>query len=154
MLFVFDDDAMQLNTRSLSPSHTGNSLKIKHCSCSFFDSQMRWCVINVNTFHWKSNIIFSLRQFFRTAHTWYLNNNCLLLTIDWETYTMSPTPAENGGHTPAELELMAKLKSLEEDRVKFVEIVRMKVTKLESERDVSVHWLSQPQILCIYFIFY
>lgn len=51
---------------------------------------------------------------------------------------MSPTPAENGMHTPKELELMAKLESLEEDRVKFVEIVRNKVQKLESERDVSM----------------
>lgn len=51
---------------------------------------------------------------------------------------MSPTPAENGVHTPKELELMAKLKSLEEDRVKFVEIVRTKVKKLESELDVSI----------------
>lgn len=50
---------------------------------------------------------------------------------------MSPTPAENGIHTPKELELMAKLKSQEEDRVKFVEIVRNKVKKLESELEVS-----------------
>lgn len=33
---------------------------------------------------------------------------------------------------------MAKLKSLEEDRIKFVEIVRSKVKKLETELDVSV----------------
>lgn len=52
---------------------------------------------------------------------------------------MSPTPAENGTHTPEELELMEKLKTLEEDRVKFVEIVRIKVKKLENERDVSMH---------------
>lgn len=51
---------------------------------------------------------------------------------------MSPTPAENGTHTPKELELMGKLKSFEEDRVKFVEIVRIKVKKLESELDVSM----------------
>lgn len=51
---------------------------------------------------------------------------------------MSPTPTENGIHTPKELELMAKLKSLEEDRVKFVEIVRNKVKKLETELDVSM----------------
>lgn len=51
---------------------------------------------------------------------------------------MSPTPAENGTNTPKELELMGKLKSLEEDRVKFVEIVRNKVKKLEGELDVSV----------------
>lgn len=49
---------------------------------------------------------------------------------------MSPTPTENGIHTPKELELMAKLKSLEEDRVKFVEIVRNKVKKLENELEV------------------
>lgn len=51
---------------------------------------------------------------------------------------MSPTPAENGAHTPKELELMGKLKSFEEDRVKFVEIVRMKVKKLENELEVSM----------------
>lgn len=51
---------------------------------------------------------------------------------------MSPTPAENGTHTPKELELMGKLKSFEEDRVKFVEIVRNKVKKLEGELDVSM----------------
>lgn len=49
---------------------------------------------------------------------------------------MSPTPTENGIHTPKERELMAKLKSLEEDRVKFVEIVRNKVKKLENELEV------------------
>lgn len=56
---------------------------------------------------------------------------------------MSPTPAENGTHTPKELELMAKLSSLEEDRVKFVEIVRNKVQKLESERDVSMREINR-----------
>lgn len=50
---------------------------------------------------------------------------------------MAPTPAEMQPYTPKELELMAKLKTLEEDRIKFVEIVRAKVKKLENELDVS-----------------
>lgn len=69
---------------------------------------------------------------------------------------MSPTPAENGIHTPKELELMAKLKSQEEDRVKFVEIVRNKVKKLESELEVSMSFhdlyiLSSPKF-CVVFL--
>lgn len=55
---------------------------------------------------------------------------------------MSPTPAENGIHTPKELELMAKLKKLEEDRVTFVAMVRTKIEKIESERDVSKNMYS------------
>lgn len=38
--------------------------------------------------------------------------------------------------TAKELELMAKLKTLEEDRVKFVEIVRNKMKKLEEQLEV------------------
>lgn len=64
---------------------------------------------------------------------------------------MSPTPAEDGTQTPKELELMAKLKSLEEDRVKFVEIVRNKVKKLENERDVSMR-ICDHYIRCVCFL--
>lgn len=46
---------------------------------------------------------------------------------------MAPTPVQTETYSPKELELMAKLKALEEDRIKFVEIVRGKVKKLESE---------------------
>lgn len=38
--------------------------------------------------------------------------------------------------TQKELELMAKLRALEEDRVKFIEIVRNKMKKLEQELEV------------------
>lgn len=51
---------------------------------------------------------------------------------------MAPTPAQTSPCTPKELELMAKLKTLEEDRVKFVEIVRSKVKKLETELEASI----------------
>lgn len=51
---------------------------------------------------------------------------------------MAPTPVQTVTHSPKELELMAKLKSLEEDRIKFVEIVRGKVKKLENELEVSI----------------
>lgn len=50
---------------------------------------------------------------------------------------MAPTPVQNETHTPKELELMAKVKALEEDRIKFIEIVRGKVKKLENELEVS-----------------
>lgn len=39
--------------------------------------------------------------------------------------------------TAKELELMAKLKTLEDDRVKFLDIVRNKMQKLEHELNVS-----------------
>lgn len=39
--------------------------------------------------------------------------------------------------TTKELELMSKLKTLEDDRVKFLDIVRNKMQKLEHELDVS-----------------
>lgn len=39
--------------------------------------------------------------------------------------------------TPKELELLAKIKALEENQAKFVEIVRVKVKKLENELEVS-----------------
>lgn len=51
---------------------------------------------------------------------------------------MAPTPVQTGTYSPKELELMTKLKSLEEDRIKFVEIVRGKVKKLENELEVSI----------------
>lgn len=51
---------------------------------------------------------------------------------------MAPTPAQTSPCTPKELELMAQLKTLEEDRVKFVEIVRSKVKKLETELEASI----------------
>lgn len=38
--------------------------------------------------------------------------------------------------TQKELELLAKLRALEEDRVKFIEIVRNKMKKLEQELEV------------------
>lgn len=50
---------------------------------------------------------------------------------------MSPTPAETGNHSPKELELLAKVKSLEDDRLKFVEIVRGKLKKIENELEVD-----------------
>ncbi|XP_055304440.1 E3 ubiquitin-protein ligase BRE1A [Sitodiplosis mosellana] len=46
---------------------------------------------------------------------------------------MAPTPVQTEAYSLKELELMAKLKALEEDRIKFVEIVRGKVKKLENE---------------------
>lgn len=46
------------------------------------------------------------------------------------------SPKEN--FTPKELELMSKLKTLEDDRVKFLDIVRNKIGKLEHLLDVSV----------------
>lgn len=49
---------------------------------------------------------------------------------------MAPTPAQTVAYSPKELELMAKLKALEEDRIKFLEIVRGKVKKLEIELEV------------------
>lgn len=52
---------------------------------------------------------------------------------------MAPTPAETQAYSPKELELLGKLKSFEEDRVKFVEIVRAKVKKLEVQLDVSIN---------------
>lgn len=45
--------------------------------------------------------------------------------------------ASNEIHSPKELELMAKVKALEEDRIKFIEIVRGKMKKLEIELVVS-----------------
>lgn len=51
---------------------------------------------------------------------------------------MAPTPAQTEPCTPRELELMGKLKSLEDDRIKFVEIVRGKVKKLEKELEASI----------------
>lgn len=39
--------------------------------------------------------------------------------------------------TAKELELMSKLKALEDDRVKFLDIVRNKMQKLEHELEVS-----------------
>lgn len=48
---------------------------------------------------------------------------------------MAPTPAQTV--TPRELELLAKIKALEENQAKFVEIVRIKVKKLENELEVS-----------------
>lgn len=39
--------------------------------------------------------------------------------------------------TAKELELMSKLKTLEDDRVKFLDVVRNKIQKLEHELDVS-----------------
>lgn len=50
---------------------------------------------------------------------------------------MAPTPAQSETYSPKELELLAKVKSLEEDRLKFVEIVRGKVKKLENELVVN-----------------
>lgn len=38
--------------------------------------------------------------------------------------------------TARELELMSKLKTLEDDRVKFLDIVRGKIQKLEQELEV------------------
>lgn len=52
-------------------------------------------------------------------------------------FKMAPTPAQTAVNSPKELELMAKLKALEEDRQKFIEIVRGKVKKLEIELEVS-----------------
>lgn len=49
---------------------------------------------------------------------------------------MAPTPAQTEAYSPKELELIAKLKALEEDRIKFIEIVRGKVKKLEIELEV------------------
>lgn len=64
---------------------------------------------------------------------------------------MAPTPAQTVPCTPKELELMAKLKSAEEDRAKFVEIVRSKVKKLELELEASMECgkiiLVQPNIV-------
>ncbi|XP_031625058.1 E3 ubiquitin-protein ligase BRE1A [Contarinia nasturtii] len=51
---------------------------------------------------------------------------------------MAPTPVQIETHTPKELELMAKVKALEEDRIKFIEIVRGKVKKLENELESKV----------------
>lgn len=45
--------------------------------------------------------------------------------------------ASNEIHSLKELELMAKVKALEEDRIKFIEIVRGKMKKLENELVVS-----------------
>lgn len=39
--------------------------------------------------------------------------------------------------TETELALLAKVKALEDDRAKFVEIVRNKIQKLEKELEVS-----------------
>lgn len=60
---------------------------------------------------------------------------------------MTPTPAKTEHSTPKELELMAKLKSLEEDRAKFVEIVRSKVKKLENELEASIVILSMLMLI-------
>lgn len=143
MLFVFDD-AVQL-------SHAVGSLKIKYWSrrfpnrnalvCQKKDTCIRKYKICVNLsgcilFH--SHLPYTVRfkltllWLFFFVNCWEREKNNKKKTI------MSPTPTENGIHTPKELELMAKLKSLEEDRVKFVEIVRNKVKKLETELDVSM----------------
>lgn len=47
-------------------------------------------------------------------------------------------PTVNGvTETPREKELIAKVKALEEDRLKFLDIVRGKIQKLEKELEVS-----------------
>lgn len=53
---------------------------------------------------------------------------------------MAPTPATTNACTPKELELMAKVKALEDDRLKFVEIVRSKIKKFEKDLEVR-DWL-------------
>lgn len=45
--------------------------------------------------------------------------------------------AQEEKFTAKELELMSKLKTLEDDRVKFLDIVRNKIQKLEHELEVS-----------------
>lgn len=50
----------------------------------------------------------------------------------------STGPKEPEKYTPRESELLARVKSLEDDRLKFLDIVRIKLTKLEKELEVSV----------------
>lgn len=49
--------------------------------------------------------------------------------------TLNPEPIANGV-SQLEQELLAKVKTLEDDRVKFLEIVRGKIQKLEKELEV------------------
>lgn len=51
--------------------------------------------------------------------------------------TQIPEPIANGV-SQRELELIAKVKALEDDRVKFLEIVRGKIQKLEKELEVTI----------------
>lgn len=51
--------------------------------------------------------------------------------------TQIPEPIVNGV-SQRELELIAKVKALEDDRVKFLEIVRGKIQKLEKELEVTI----------------
>lgn len=50
----------------------------------------------------------------------------------------STGPKEPEQYTPRESELLARVKSLEDDRLKFLDIVRIKLQKLEKELEVSV----------------
>lgn len=54
--------------------------------------------------------------------------------------------------TPRELELMSKLKTLEDDRVKFLDIVRNKIGKLEHELDVSVQCELSIYFFLVFFL--
>lgn len=47
----------------------------------------------------------------------------------------SPQPLNNAD--PREQALLAKIKLLEDDRIKFIEIVRGKIQKLEKELEVN-----------------
>lgn len=54
--------------------------------------------------------------------------------------------------TETELTLLAKVKALEDDRVKFLDIVRSKIQKLEKELEVSelisvTHDSRTPQVI-------
>lgn len=53
-------------------------------------------------------------------------------------------PTTNGVvETPREKELNAKVKALEDDRIKFLEIVRCKIQKLEKDLEVSTNSVQQ-----------
>lgn len=50
---------------------------------------------------------------------------------------MTSSAPEAESYSVREIELLAKVKSLEDDRVKFLDIVRSKISKLEKDLEVS-----------------
>lgn len=55
---------------------------------------------------------------------------------------VAPEPVANG-ISEREQELLTKIKALEDDRIRFVEIVRGKIQKLE--KDLAVKTIINPQ---------